>query len=229
MHRTLWKLCSCLPIIAASPAWAGEEGPCCGNGIVEEGEECDDGNAEDSDGCLSDCTLVDLECPVSGQPRRCDRDKALVCHIPPGNPGNAHSICVGQPAVPAHLAHGDVAGACEAECPCPDPSEEVRECDPDHKVLVCHIPPGNPGNAHTICVDHHAQPAHVENHGDYLGACRNECPGLNGWYFLTARAGGESSGGGEAAGCAAAWSGPVAFALAFLTLWLWGIRRQRAR
>jgi len=35
-----------------------------------------------------------------------------VCHIPPGNPGNAHSISVAPSAVPAHLAHGDhLAGA----------------------------------------------------------------------------------------------------------------------
>src|SRR5215813_12753474 len=33
--------------------------------------------------------------------------KVNVCHIPPGNPGNAHSISVAPSAVPAHLAHGD--------------------------------------------------------------------------------------------------------------------------
>jgi hypothetical protein len=38
--------------------------------------------------------------------------KVNVCHIPPGNPGNAHSISVAPSAVPAHLAHGDhLAGA----------------------------------------------------------------------------------------------------------------------
>ena len=34
-------------------------------------------------------------------------EEVCICHIPPGNPGNAHTICVGQAAVPAHLAHGD--------------------------------------------------------------------------------------------------------------------------
>ena len=38
--------------------------------------------------------------------------KVLICHIPPGNPGNAHTISVPQSAVPAHLAHGDSLGAC---------------------------------------------------------------------------------------------------------------------
>lgn len=38
--------------------------------------------------------------------------KTVVCHVPPGNPGNAHTIIVGDPAVPAHLAHGDYLGEC---------------------------------------------------------------------------------------------------------------------
>jgi hypothetical protein len=38
--------------------------------------------------------------------------KVTICHIPPGNPNNAHTITVGAPAVPAHLAHGDTLGSC---------------------------------------------------------------------------------------------------------------------
>jgi cysteine-rich repeat protein len=34
--------------------------PGCGDGIVDAGEACDDGNADDFDGCLSDCTEVEL-------------------------------------------------------------------------------------------------------------------------------------------------------------------------
>jgi hypothetical protein len=41
--------------------------------------------------------------------------KAVICHYPPGNPGNRHTIEVGQPAVPAHLAHGDTLGPCPSE------------------------------------------------------------------------------------------------------------------
>jgi hypothetical protein len=40
----------------------------------------------------------------------------------------------------------------------------------EHKVLICHRPPGNPANAHTISVDEHAVPAHLA-HGDTLGPC----------------------------------------------------------
>jgi hypothetical protein len=42
--------------------------------------------------------------------------------------------------------------------------------EPDHKVVICHIPPGNPGNAHEIDVDVSAVPAHM-SHGDYIGVC----------------------------------------------------------
>jgi hypothetical protein len=38
-----------------------------------------------------------------------------ICHIPPGNPGNAHSITVSVSALPAHLAHGDAMGECRTD------------------------------------------------------------------------------------------------------------------
>ena len=40
------------------------------------------------------------------------------------------------------------------------------------KVLVCHVPPDNPGNAHTFYVSSNAVPDHLA-HGDYLGECTN--------------------------------------------------------
>ena len=45
------------------------------------------------------------------------------------------------------------------------------DCESPRKVLICHIPPGNPDNAHTICVGAPAVRAHEENHGDPIGAC----------------------------------------------------------
>lgn len=38
--------------------------------------------------------------------------KVVICHIPPGNPGNSHAIEVSEAAVPAHLGHGDTVGPC---------------------------------------------------------------------------------------------------------------------
>lgn len=55
--------------------------------------------------------------------------KVAICHIPPGNPENAHTIVVGAAAVDAHLDHGDSLGECPEStttggggCPCPDAS-----------------------------------------------------------------------------------------------------------
>jgi hypothetical protein len=41
--------------------------------------------------------------------------KVVICHYPPGNPGNRNTIEVGQPAVSAHVAHGDTLGPCPSE------------------------------------------------------------------------------------------------------------------
>jgi cysteine-rich repeat protein len=43
--------------------------------------------------------------------------KVTVCHVPPGNPAQPHTISIGEAAVSAHLAHGDQAGACASGCP----------------------------------------------------------------------------------------------------------------
>lgn len=49
--------------------------------------------------------------------------KVTICHIPPGNPGNAHTITISLNALQAHLAHGDTIGA----CPKPEPPTEPGE------------------------------------------------------------------------------------------------------
>jgi hypothetical protein len=50
--------------------------------------------------------------------------KAVICHIPPGNSGNQHTLEVGQSAVSAHLAHGDTLGPCPSEKPDKKPKKE---------------------------------------------------------------------------------------------------------
>jgi len=70
--------------------------------------------------------------------KECLGHKQLICHIPPGNPANAHTICVGKPAVDPHVAnHGDGIGACVAEPGDPptgggddDPSGDPPSGDP---------------------------------------------------------------------------------------------------
>jgi len=50
-------------------------------------------------------------------PPTTETGKAVICHIPPGNPGNQHTIEIGLDAVSAHLAHGDTQGPCSSEKP----------------------------------------------------------------------------------------------------------------
>lgn len=42
------------------------------------------------------------------------------------------------------------------------------------KVTICHIPPGNPGNVHTITISVNALKTHVDHHDDYIGECITE-------------------------------------------------------
>jgi hypothetical protein len=63
-----------------------------------------------------------LKDPATGAPT-CAAPKVLICHIPPGNPANAHEICVGEPAVAPHVSHhGDSVGACPPSSP---PSDDA--------------------------------------------------------------------------------------------------------
>lgn len=39
--------------------------------------------------------------------------KVALCHVPRGKPSNAHTIRIGEPAVAAHLRHGDYLGECQ--------------------------------------------------------------------------------------------------------------------
>jgi 6-phosphogluconolactonase (cycloisomerase 2 family) len=63
----------------------------------------------DANGCTATAsTLVEVEDVRCGN----NNNKVLVCHIPPSNPSNQHTICVSPNAVPAHLGHGDHLGEC---------------------------------------------------------------------------------------------------------------------
>lgn len=108
-------------------------------------------------------------------------EKVTLCHIPPGNPAKAHTITVGNPAVAAHLAHGDYLGECMQDSVSHIDELDVQEFENatvemssdtsvDSKTTLCHVPPGNPSKAHTITVSSSAVDAHMA-HGDYIGEC----------------------------------------------------------
>ena len=68
--------------------------------------------ATDANGCtatdLVTVCVVDVVCYAGNS----NNAKVEMCHVPPGNPGNAHTICVNANAVPAHLANGSTLGSC---------------------------------------------------------------------------------------------------------------------
>ena len=96
-------------------------------------------------------------------------EKVTICHIPPGNPDNAHTITISRSALDAHLAHGDTIGECE-ESP---GKGKGKGKGSDKKVTICHIPPGNPDNAHTITISESALDSHLA-HGDTIGDCGSD-------------------------------------------------------
>lgn len=100
-----------------------------------------------------------------------------ICHIPPGNPSNAHTICVGsQSAVDAHLTHhGDTEGPCEGS---PTPSVPEQACEPEAQepcVQLCHSHPSKPEKSKTLCVEPEEVAKHL-GHGDSDGECQAEEP-----------------------------------------------------
>ena len=73
-------------------------------------------HGNDDSGALSGSAYLFDAAVASDCPEDSDGDgRITICHIPPGNPDNAHTITVSVKAVPAHLAHGDHCGSCEED------------------------------------------------------------------------------------------------------------------
>jgi len=85
---------------------------------------------------------------LQGGQMTCRPGKVLVCHIPPGNPANAHTICVGEPAADPHVQlHGDTLGACATE---PNPPPEEPPPPPPDEPSPDDPPPPPPGDDDVI-------------------------------------------------------------------------------
>ncbi len=86
--------------------------------------DCDDD--DDNDGIEDECDSNPLvnnfiftgidDLPLAWKCGNNDTTKVLICHIPPGYPENAHTICISPNAVQAHLDHGCMLGECYS-CP----------------------------------------------------------------------------------------------------------------
>lgn len=72
--------------------------------------------------------------------------KIEVCHIPPGNPGNFHTITINQTALPAHQAHGDLVGSCLNNCGtiCDDGNKCTIDVVPSNTECLCQAAPKPP-------------------------------------------------------------------------------------
>jgi virginiamycin B lyase len=129
----------------------------CGNGVVEPGEECDDGNTNDCDGCSNDCTLV----TGCGDGLLCDAEQC--------DDGNRASCdgCSKTCTVESGLLCGDgiVNGACGEQCDPPVPGRCDAEC---HRIPFCGDGMVDPGEQ---CDDGNA----VDCDG-----CSNHCTAVTG-------------------------------------------------
>jgi hypothetical protein len=84
--------------------------------------------------CL--CCLTVLVLTVTTADARGGQSKVCICHHPPGNPDNAHTICIAAPAVPAHLRHGDTMGECPVRCDSGDDCGANQFCKRDEGVCA---------------------------------------------------------------------------------------------
>jgi hypothetical protein len=90
-----------------------------------ETKDCDKDKDKDKDKCKD---KDKDKCKDKDKDKCKDKDKdkkVTICHIPPGNPSNAHTIRVSENAVDAHLAHGDELGKC------PPPKDDCKDKDKD--------------------------------------------------------------------------------------------------
>jgi len=67
--------------------------------------------------------------------------KVQVCHIPPDDPSNFHTITVNTKALSAHLAHGDLGGSCDSNLDelCDDGNACTVDVDYDNSTCLQEI------------------------------------------------------------------------------------------
>ncbi len=92
-----------------------------------------------ADNAPQQCTISE---PVDQDPEDLDPNarKVKICHSPPGNPNNFHTISISKNALVSHLAHGDVIGECPGAPNDPgsfDPGTEDPEYPSEPGYVSC--------------------------------------------------------------------------------------------
>jgi len=148
----------------------------CGNGVDDPGEECDDGNNVDGDGCQSNCLLpacgdgsVDAgeECDDGGETATCDDD----CTLPFCGDGNQNEAA-DEECDDGNNVDGD---GCEANCllPCGDGTVDPgEECDDGGETATC-----DDDCTFPLCGDGNPNTAAGEecDDGGATAACDDDC------------------------------------------------------
>jgi len=116
------------------------------------------------------------------------------------NDEDSSSQSLSQAEREAKKARKKAVQACHLDDGTVDPEDaDTRACEPDqtHKTTICHVPPGNPANAHTLCIGTPAVKHHLANHPDYLGPCKPDipCPPPGGTGGTTGTGGATGTGG----------------------------------
>jgi len=114
--------------------------PVCGNQILETGEECDDGNIIDGDGCSANCTIEQMQCIAEGEsgavipdgPQCCEGLTQIGCDQPDQS-GECSGGCVG--AFYCTMCGNGICGLGENKCNCPQDCKEEELTIYGYKIV----------------------------------------------------------------------------------------------
>lgn len=106
---------------ATSDNWTATEGEHTVEAIADADEQVDE--HDETDNTASTTVNVHADDGEDHEGEDQEADQMTICHRPPGNPDNAHTITIGEPAWDAHEGHGDSKGEC------PDDSSEGNDTE----------------------------------------------------------------------------------------------------
>lgn len=95
---------------ATSDNWTATEGDHAVEAIVDADEQVDE--HDETDNTATTTVTVQADDGEGHEGEDQEAAQMTICHRPPGNPDNAHTITIGEPAWEAHEGHGDSKGEC---------------------------------------------------------------------------------------------------------------------